>query len=117
MHVDRLLTLALLGRHAEAAAEAEPVAVKAVAKSVRFRLACMYGACYSAVAENRWPDALTDEDKALQKAYYANAIDILERAVSNGFDDWAMIRSDPDLAILRDDPRFHRVFDREKKVK
>lgn len=39
------------------------------------------------------------------------ALDMLESAVSHGFDRWDIIRTDPDLAPLRDTPRYHRLVE------
>jgi Tfp pilus assembly protein PilF len=38
------------------------------------------------------------------------ALDYLEKAVGKGFSDWERIKSDPDLQVLKDNPRFQKLI-------
>lgn len=44
------------------------------------------------------------------------AVSSFERAVDEGFDDYSLARDDPDLALIRSDPRFVRALDRVTSV-
>jgi hypothetical protein len=105
LKIDRLIPLALLGRHAEAAAEADTLRVKYTGKMVNYALARVYGLCSTAV---------TAEDKALQASYRIRALQCLEDAVRSGFDKWAEMQTEPDLAPLRSEPRFLKILEKEK---
>jgi hypothetical protein len=113
--LDRLLALAQLGRHAEAAAEADMLRVKFLAKTYSYTLARTYAVCASAVEAARKGAPLTDADKALQQDYRKKALECLEESVQQGFDDWEALRSEPDLAALRGEPRFEMLLRKEKK--
>ena len=41
-----------------------------------------------------------------------NAIDLLDRAIKQGYGHRAWLTHDPDLAPLRDNPRFKQLLDR-----
>jgi tRNA A-37 threonylcarbamoyl transferase component Bud32 len=112
--VKRLFPLVLLGRHAEATAEAEVMLVKFADKMTLSRLGWLYALCIPAVAQGRRPAALTAEDKALQEAYRTKAVECLDQAVKAGFDEWDRLRHDMDLDPLRGDPRFQKILKRAK---
>jgi serine/threonine protein kinase len=114
--VDRLLVLAQLGRHEEVTTAADQMRIKFLGpKTLTYNLACLYALSIPAVEAVCRPAALTDADKALQKEYRQKALDCLEDAVKQGFDRWDELRTDPDLAPVRDEPRFQKILEYEKK--
>ena len=50
-----------------------------------------------------------------QASYREQGLELLERSVRQGFDDWDDLRSNSDLASLRSDPRFKKILDRDRK--
>ncbi len=115
LQIDRFITIARLGRHAEAAQGAEVLAIKFGDKITAYRLARLYSVCIAAVTEARQPAPPTPDDLKLQKTYRDNALESLDRALRQGFDDWEELRAEPDLAPLRSDPRFRKILEAEKK--
>jgi hypothetical protein len=63
----------------------------------------------------RRPNALTAEDKKLQADYRDKALTVLEQSHANGNRDFFTTRNDADLISIRDDPRFAKVLQLEKK--
>jgi serine/threonine protein kinase len=113
--LDRVLALAQLGRHAEAAADADIMRIKILAKTYSYGLARVYAVCATAVEAGRKGAPLTDADKALQQDYRKRSLECLEEAVGQGFDDWEALRFEPDLAAVRDEARFQKILAKEKK--
>jgi tetratricopeptide (TPR) repeat protein len=99
-HADRL---ARLGRHAAAAAAAEPLAAGQLTGDEAYALACVYGLSASAV---RRDGSLADPERVkLADGYLVRAVALLRRAQAAGhFKDPARVkhlRDDDDLAALR----------------
>jgi serine/threonine protein kinase len=115
--LDRLLAVALLGKHEEAAAEVDRVFVKFAGKDFLYRGARIYALCASAVAAGRPPEKLTPEEKKLQETYRDKALNALKSAVSAGYDEWSKLRLDPDFDSVRSDPRFQEILEPKKKNK
>ena len=55
------------------------------------------------------------KDKERLEKYRGLALTTLEEAIERGFDDWTALRTEPDLAPLRVEPRYKKLLEREKK--
>ncbi len=101
--IDLMLSLARCGERARAIETAERL--RTLVKddpTVLFFVACAYAVC----ADDAEPTSET-RPKDL-----AAALDALERSVAVGYRDAVALRTDPDLAAVRDDPRFQALLDR-----
>jgi serine/threonine-protein kinase len=97
-----LVTLAHLGKHAEASRRTEALRQQAPQS---IPLAIRAARCYAVCAAGA---AMSD----LSKNYAARALTTLEAAVRAGFRDPALLRTDPDLAGLRGEPAFRNLVTR-----
>jgi serine/threonine protein kinase len=105
VRLERLLVLAQLGKHDEVVPEAEMMHIKIGGKSVRFGLARVFALCSAAPAA----------DKATKDRCRSKSLTCLTEAVAQGFDQWEEVHTEPDLAAIRDDPRYAKILQREKK--
>src|SRR5262249_47420668 len=112
----RALTLAHLGRHADAAAAAEPLlAPKAPARFV-YGVACVFALCAAAAARDDKLEPAEGERAAEADAARAGAP--LGQAVQAGYRDVNQLKKDPDLDPLRRREDFQKLLaelEREKK--
>jgi hypothetical protein len=69
----------------------------------------------AALEDARRPNPLTDADKKLQAAYRDKALTALEQSHMLGNKDFYTTRSDADLIQIRNDPRFGKILELEKK--
>jgi serine/threonine-protein kinase len=101
IRVDRATTLARLGDHAKAVAEANAVAD---AKDVTGSKTCeAAGICALAAA------AVKDDSK-LQEQYAARAVELLRLAVSKGYKDLDSLGRDDTLKVLREREDYRRLL-------
>jgi hypothetical protein len=114
LKADRLLSHLELGRHAQAVEEADRLRVKYTTKTFNYQVARVYSRCIAAVEEERLPAALTPEDRKLQDDYRDKALQCLEDAVKQGFDEWHELRTNPDLDPLRGEVKFKKVLALQK---
>ena len=121
LRIDLLFSLVALGEQARAVSDADKLqaapffAVSPGAQSILYRLACIYSLSAAAVEDARRPAALTAEDRKLQAAYKDKALTALEKSHALGNRDFFTTRNDADLISIRDDPRFQKVLELEKK--
>jgi serine/threonine protein kinase/tetratricopeptide (TPR) repeat protein len=116
LQIDRLEAIVELGRHREAIDGADRMTVKYADKQTVSRLARFYARSIPAIEAARRPGSLTEEDKAMLAACRAQGLDCLDRAIQSGFDEWDYILTHPDLAPLRDDPKYKKIEDRIKRL-
>jgi tetratricopeptide (TPR) repeat protein len=114
LRTERLLPLLELGRHAEAVNEADRMRVKYAFKTFNYQIARVYSRCIAAVEEERLPADPTPEDRKLQDTYRDKALQCLEDAVRQGFDEWHEIRTNPDLDPLRGEAKFKKILAQQK---
>jgi serine/threonine protein kinase len=121
LQIDLLFSLVALGEHAQAVKEADQIqsaplfAASPGAQSILYRLTCIYSLSVAAVEDARRPNPLTDADKKLQAVYRDKALTALEQSHALGNRDFYMTRFDADLISIRDDPRYGKVLELEKK--
>jgi serine/threonine protein kinase/tetratricopeptide (TPR) repeat protein len=105
----RAMTLAHLGDHRQAAAEANALAASnPAAPATLYDLACVYALCVAAAQqETKRPET---ERSKLAEAYAARALGLLSQAVQQGFSDPGMLLKDADLNSLRSRPDFQLLL-------
>jgi hypothetical protein len=74
-----------------------------------------WGLFAAAVEEARRPNPLNDEDRKLQAEYRDKALTVLGQSHANGNMDCYTTNNDADLNSIRDDPRFQKILELEKK--
>jgi tetratricopeptide (TPR) repeat protein len=72
-----------------------------------YNAACIYALCASALDGG---EALPDERVVRRDEWISQALDCLDAAIDTGFADFALLRSDPDLAVWRDQPEFEELL-------
>jgi tetratricopeptide (TPR) repeat protein len=111
--LERALSLAYLGQHARASAEAESLVSKATGKEdTLYNAACIYSVCVDAVRKD---DQLSPMQRdRLAEHYAAHAVGLLTKAHAAGlFKDPAHVthlKKDPDLAPLRARDDFRKLL-------
>jgi serine/threonine protein kinase len=83
--------------------------------SLSYRLACVYSLCIPAIAQARGKSPLTQDDQKLQAVCRDQALQCIGDAFQHGFDGFAHVRTDADLAPIRDDPRFEAILVKHEK--
>jgi serine/threonine-protein kinase len=108
-HAGRVSALYLLGRHAEATAEAQSLAdSKQASRSTLYNAACIHALCVAAARQDgKLPAA--DRDK-LAEQYARRALDLLRQAIQKGYQDVAHMKKDKDLDPLRDRADFQKLL-------
>lgn len=109
------ISLARSGDHVGAVRRVKPLAEKAVnAPGTLYSVACVHALASVAAAK----DASLGEAQRGEtgKRYVDQAIDALNRAVACGFRDFARMHNDPDLAIVRNDPRYAELSDKVRSL-
>ena len=119
LRIDWLFSLVALGEHENAVGIADKVRREFPLgpgfSGMSYRLACIYSLSVAAVQEARAPAPLTAEDKLRQADYRAKALMALEQSHTHGNQDFAHTRVDADFIPIRDDPRFAKILELEKK--
>ena len=120
--LDLLLARVALGEHADSVRAADAIRQapgfrNPEQQSVLYRLACIYSLSAAAVEEVRRPNPINDEEKKLQADYRDKALTALEQSHVHGNRDFQNTRLDADLISIRNDPRFAKVLELEKKQK
>jgi serine/threonine protein kinase len=105
----RATDLANKGQHAQAAAEAAPLAeAKPASAGMLYDTGCVYALCVAAVQKDA-QTAAAERDQ-LAEDYARRAIALLRRAVQAGFRDLPHLKTnDPDLAALRGRADFQQL--------
>ena len=76
-----------------------------------YNAACVYSLCAAAIKPD--PDALTAESRragTARQQHIAAALATLREAIAAGWNDFAHMQKDPDLAQLRDMPEFKALL-------
>ena len=103
----RARSLARAGEHAKAFAEANALATAKDLTSVRlYNLACVCALASAAVKDAKDPGA---DAARLAEQYAARAVELLRQAVTNGYNDAALMKQDRDLDALRDRADFQKL--------
>jgi hypothetical protein len=110
-----MLTLARCGQHARAAELAEKVRPGADARVLAEEVGCCYGLCMAAVAEDKAPAQLTDEERRLRDRYRDLAFAAIKEAVAKGYSVMMFLDGDPDTEPLRELPEFRQWLAEIKK--
>jgi eukaryotic-like serine/threonine-protein kinase len=104
------VVLARHGDHAEAAERAEALRSLAPENALNlFNIGCCYAVCSTVAAGSKASGELTGADQDLVQSYAGRAVDSLRAAVERGFNDFDLLKRDPDLASLRDDPAYQAI--------
>jgi tetratricopeptide (TPR) repeat protein len=103
--------VARCGDHATAAGIMEKLLAKGPVRDL-FNSACNFALCADAVRNGRPMTSLSDDDKKLFDRYRGEAIALLEKLVASGFKDGVKLATDPDLELLRDEPKFIALLGR-----
>ena len=75
-----------------------------------YNAACVYSLCAAAIKPEKDQDALTAEQTAARQQHIADALATLREAVAAGYNDFAHMQKNPDLAPLHDLPEFKALF-------
>lgn len=74
---------------------------------------CIFSLCASAMIATDG-DHLNSDDQASRNELQAKAISALKQAIAKGWDNFAHMQQDPDLASLRDLPEFKALVPEKK---
>jgi tRNA A-37 threonylcarbamoyl transferase component Bud32/tetratricopeptide (TPR) repeat protein len=107
LQVTYAVFLAHAGKHAEAAAAGGRVREQAPKNAfLLYNAACVYALCAEAAAEGKSPADLSAEERKRLAGYGETAIACLKAALAVGFADYDLIRTDPELAAIRQLPAY-----------
>jgi tetratricopeptide (TPR) repeat protein len=104
--------LARQGNHREASNLANSLlSLRPEIANNSYYAACCWALCLESIAHGRPVDSLTDTDRLLMAKYRQNALAAVRHATELGFNDRSHLKSDPDLASLKDDPEFQKLIE------
>jgi tetratricopeptide (TPR) repeat protein len=111
--IARAVALARRGQLGPAAATAEALRRRAPDDADNlYNVACCYALCAAGVTPSQAGGGLTAAEQATRKGYAARAVADLEAAVARGYKDVGNLRSDPDLASIRQEEGYRKLLDR-----
>jgi tetratricopeptide (TPR) repeat protein len=95
------------GRHAEAVRKLEDARARFPRNAMfHYNAACVYG---RAVERLKKDDSSTTRDKLLEQ-YQQAALSDLKSSIQNGFQEFGLMKEDPDLAPFQDVPEFQQLL-------
>ncbi len=111
LQIDVMIAQARCGLHREAADMARQLREKFPNDpAMLLHAACGYALCVFGVATGKSEDALTPEERQLRKDYCARAVEALQKAKQNGYNDVKNLQIEPDLDPIRSDKAFQTLL-------
>jgi hypothetical protein len=75
-----------------------------------YNVGCCYALCSAAVAGSRTDEPLAADEQQLARSYAGEAVESLRLAIQRGFKDFDLLRTDPDLAAIRNHPGYQALI-------
>jgi eukaryotic-like serine/threonine-protein kinase len=107
--LELMLAQARWGRHAEVSQAAEEVRQRGLkSPDIAYAVACAYAQCVPTLAAGNGQNA--SESQGLQERYAAAAVEVLRRAVAEGYRDVRALETDSDLQPLQTYPAYQELL-------
>ena len=107
---ERASVLAGRGEHAAAAEKLRDLAPKD--PNNLYNVVCAFAQCVRAVAHEKKPEDLTDDDKVAQARYTGRPLEALAVAIDLGCKDRDRIERGPELDPVRQNPKYKELIER-----